>query len=116
MVVVGGSSIEPGLVDGSVTLFPQYAPPDTPFIRGNCNGDAIINIADGIWILNDLFQNGPASTCTAACDVNSDGMMDTGDAIYIISFRLLSGPVPSAPFPGCDIEEGADCEAVSTCP
>ena len=116
VVVVAGSSLEPALQDGSLTLFPQYAPPDTPFIRGNCNGDAIINIADGIWILNDLFQNGPASTCTAACDVNSDGMMDTGDAIYIISFRLLSGPVPSAPFPGCDIEEGADCEVVSTCP
>jgi hypothetical protein len=116
VVVVGGQSLEPELVDGSVTLFPQYAPPDTPFFRGNCNGDGVIDIADGIWILNELFQNGPAASCAEACDANSDGMLDSGDAIYIISYRLLSGPVPSAPFPECGIAEGADCESASYCP
>ena len=116
VVVVGGASIEPGLVDGSVTLFPQYAPPDTPFVRGNCNGDGVIDIADGIWILNELFQSGPTASCAEACDANSDNMLDSGDAIYIISYRLLSGPVPSAPFPDCGTEEGADCGAASYCP
>ncbi|MGE4618716.1 MAG: hypothetical protein AAEJ04_02790 [Planctomycetota bacterium] len=116
VVVVGGGSLEPALVDGSLTLFPQYAPPDTPFIRGNCNGDASINIADGIWILNELFQAGPAGACAEACDANSDGFLDSGDAIFIISYRLLSGPVPSAPFPDCGIVEGAECEAASYCP
>ncbi|MEC9476953.1 MAG: dockerin type I domain-containing protein [Planctomycetota bacterium] len=116
VVVVGGASLEPALEDGSVTLFPQYAPPDVPFIRGNCNGDSTINIADAIWILNDLFQNGPSSTCAEACDVNQDDFLDSGDAIFIISYRLLSGPAPSAPFPACGAEEGADCVAVSTCP
>ena len=116
IVVVGGSSLDPSLTDGSVTLNPTYAPPDTPFVRGNCNGDDRVDIADGIWILNEMFQGGPAGTCVEACDANSDDMTDTADAIFVISYRLLSGPMPTAPFPECGIEEGADCESASYCP
>jgi len=116
VVVVGGNSLEPSLTDGSVTLSPTYAPPDTPFVRGNCNGDDLVNIADGIWILNEMFQGGPAGTCAEACDANSDDSVDTADAIFVISYRLLSGPMPTAPFPECGIEEGADCESASNCP
>ena len=116
VVVVGGGSIEADLLDGGVTLFPQYAPPDVPFIRGNCNGDDDLDIADGIWILNDLFQGGPSGTCLEACDANDDDFMDAADAIFVISYRLLSGPVPSAPWPDCGTIEGADCEATSYCP
>jgi hypothetical protein len=116
IVVVGGSSLDPSLTDGTVTLNPTYAPPDTPFVRGNCNGDDRVDIADGIWILNEMFQGGPAGTCVEACDANSDDMTDTADAIFVISYRLLSGPMPTAPFPECGIEEGADCESASYCP
>ena len=116
IVVVGGSSLDPSLTDGTVTLNPAYAPPDTPFVRGNCNGDDRVDIADGIWILNEMFQGGPAGTCVEACDANSDDMTDTADAIFVISYRLLSGPMPTAPFPECGIEEGADCESASYCP
>ena len=116
IVVVGGNSLDPSLTDGSVTLNPTYAPPDTPFVRGNCNGDDRVDIADGIWILNEMFQGGPAGTCAEACDANSDDMTDTADAIFVISYRLLSGPMPTAPFPECGIEEGADCESASNCP
>jgi len=116
VVVVGGGSIEAEKTNGSVSLFPQYAPPDVPFIRGNCNGDDKIDIADGIWILNDLFQGGPTSTCLVACDANDDSLMDAADAIFVISYRLLSGPAPSAPWPDCGTIEGAECEATSYCP
>jgi len=116
IVVVGGGSVDPSLTDGSVTLSPSYAPPDLPFVRSDCNGDQVVNIADGIWILNEMFQGGPAGTCAEACDANSDDLVDTADAIFLISYRLLSGPMPSAPFPGCGTEEGADCESVSNCP
>lgn len=116
VVVVGGASLEPALENGSVTLFPQYAPPDEPFIRGDCNGDAILNIADAIWILNQLFQGGPDGTCAEACDINGDDFLDSGDAIYAINYRLLGGPAPAAPFPTCGIEEAADCDGTSVCP
>ena len=113
VVVVGGNSIDVGFESGTITFVPVT---DTPFLRGNCNNDGTTNIADGIWILNFLYQSGPAATCTAACDFNDDGMMDMSDAIGVISWRLMDGPPPSAPFPDCGTVAGADCEATSYCP
>ncbi|NCG12296.1 MAG: hypothetical protein GWP38_03005, partial [Planctomycetia bacterium] len=113
VVVVNGSSISPTLNDGSVTLEPIF---DIPFVRGNCNGDNKVNIADGIWILNYLFNQGPASNCVASCDANEDAKYDAGDAIFIISYRLLDGPMPSAPFPDCGAVSGANCNETNYCP
>ncbi len=113
VVVVGGNSLSPNLEDGSITLNPLF---DLPFVRGNCNGDSSVNIADGIWILNELFQDGPSGTCAAACDINGDDLYDMADAIYVIYYRLLDGPEPVAPFPDCGAVAGADCEATSYCP
>ena len=113
VVVVNGASVEPNLVDGTISLQPVF---DIPFVRGNCNGDNKVNIADGIWILNELFLQGPSGTCVAACDANEDAKYDAGDAVFIISYRLLDGPMPTAPFPDCGAVGGADCEATSYCP
>ena len=113
VVVVNGTSVEPNLVDGTISLQPVF---DIPFVRGNCNGDNKVNIADGIWILNELFLQGPSGTCVAACDANEDAKYDAGDAVFIISYRLLDGPMPTAPFPDCGAVGGADCEATSYCP
>lgn len=113
VVVVAGNSLSPNLEDGSITLNPVF---DLPFVRGNCNGDSSVNIADGIWILNELFQNGPSGTCAAACDINDDDLYDMADAVYVIYYRLLDGPEPTAPFPDCGAVAGVDCEATSYCP
>lgn len=113
VVVVNGTSVEPNLVDGTVTLQPVF---DIPFVRGNCNGDNKVNIADGIWILNELFLQGPSGTCVAACDANDDAKYDSADAVFVINYRLLDGPMPSAPFPDCGPVAGADCDATSYCP
>ncbi|OUU21801.1 MAG: hypothetical protein CBC13_08515 [Planctomycetia bacterium TMED53] len=113
VVVVNGSSIEPTLNDGTLTLQPVF---DIPFIRGNCNGDNKVNIADGIWILNELFLQGPSGTCFAACDANDDNRYDQADAIFIIAYRLQDGPMPAAPFPDCGPVAGANCDATTNCP
>ena len=113
VVVVNGSSVEPTLNNGTLTLQPVF---DIPFIRGNCNGDSGVNIADGIWILNELFLSGPSGTCFISCDANEDSKYDSADAIFIISYRLLDGPMPSAPFPECGAVAGSDCDATSYCP
>jgi hypothetical protein len=79
-----------------------------------------VNIADGIWILNDLFQGGPTTTdtCAFANDANDDGLFDASDATYIFNYRFLNGPLPPAPFPSCGQVAGqqpADCTD-SSCP
>ena len=98
VVVVGGASIAAGFADGAITYQEVVA---FPYIRADCNDDSIVNIADGIWILNELFQGGPASPCSAACDANDDSLVDAADATYIFNYRFLGGAPPSAPFPDC---------------
>ncbi|MGE3166066.1 MAG: dockerin type I repeat-containing protein [Planctomycetota bacterium] len=113
VVVVAGAAEPPSLFNGSVFLSPVYG---VPLIRGDCNDDGIVNIADTIWIIAQLFDNGPVSTCTAACDPNGDGGLDTSDAIYDFNYLFLMGPPPVAPFPDCDLVTGEDCDLYNSCP
>src|SRR4030095_7255935 len=96
-------------------------PPAGNFIRGNANDDAKLNIADAIWIVNELFKAGPATACQDAADANDDGVEDAADVTYLISYQFLAGPEPSAPFPACGADPTADslvCDkgSATSCP
>ena len=84
------------------------------FVRGDCNNDSTVNIADGIYGINYLFQMGPEPTCDDACDSNDDGGIDASDCIYIFNYRFLDGPGPEAPFPASDLDptpgDGLGCD------
>ena len=115
IVVVGADASLVEFFDGVIDLQPLV---DVPFIRGDCNDDGIVNIADGIFILNFNFQNGPAGNCAESCDANDDNMMgpDISDATYIFAYRFQNGPPPPAPFPDCGPVPGADCDLFNSCP
>ena len=110
VVVVGGASVDASLDDGSITL---NAVVTIDFVRGDANGDERVNIADGIWIIYELFLSGPVSTCPIARDANGDSQVDTADAIYVIHYHLLDGPQPAAPFPDCGQSDGQTPEDCS---
>ena len=74
-----------------------------PFIRGDANDDGGVNIADGIWILNELFRDGAPSPCQSAADANGDLGVSIADATYIFSYRFAGGDEPPAPFPECGV-------------
>ncbi|MEE2889597.1 MAG: dockerin type I domain-containing protein, partial [Planctomycetota bacterium] len=111
VVVVDGGSSQALFDDGSITL---NAVVTTDFIRGDVNADEKVNIADGIWIIYELFLGGPVSTCPISRDVNGDGNVDTGDAVYLFNYRFLDGPDPAAPFPGCGQETDQTPEDCAT--
>lgn len=118
VVVVAGGSVQVAFDDGVVTFL--GGPAALTFLRGDCNNDSIVNIADGIWLLNELFLGGPASACVAACDANGDTMVDSSDATYIFMYRFMGGATPVAPFPACgdsilDADLALGC-AGSSCP
>ena len=74
------------------------------FIRGDCNGDAVVDISDPIYLLNYNFVGGVEDpACLAACDANADGEAtgSTTDPIYILNHLFLGGPAPLAPYPLC---------------
>lgn len=107
VVVVDGASIDPaGLFSGNVDITVQCII-DVPFIRGDCNDDGTVNIADvvaniGAFVGGFSFSAG----CPAACDANNDGLNDLSDSIYIAAYRFQNGPPPSAPFPDCGTDAG----------
>ncbi len=112
-VVVGSDSLPVETVNEDVFFVPVV---DLPFLRGDCNADAEINIADGVFILNDLFEDAESGPCAAACDVNGDEDYNQSDAIFTFNYQFLDGPEPPAPFPDCGIVPGADCVAYDGCP
>ena len=91
------------------------------FARGDSNADGALNIADSIFTLNYLYQNGPTPECLDAADVNDDGTVDIADVIF--SFSLLkpgpAGPVllPEPQLCGPDpTPDSVDCASFGPCP
>lgn len=78
--------------------------PETPFIRGDSNGDGAVDISDPVTVLGFLFMGGAPPACDDAEDANDDGSVDISDASYILNFLFLGGPAPPEPFgaPGAD--------------
>jgi hypothetical protein len=89
---------------------------DNHFLRGNANNDLKVNIADPIWIINELFRSGPSSGCAEASNANGDDVIDAADAVFLIDYEFQSGSPPPAPFPACDTAPPEDCaESQAVC-
>ncbi len=86
------------------------------FIRGECNDDGSMDIADGIFLVQFLFLDGPEPPCRAACDANRDGMLNVADAMFIWNYRLVDGPPPPSPFPDCGTAPDEECNEFMSCP
>ncbi len=76
--------------------------PDLPgFIRGDCNGDDTVDIADAIRSLSRLFAGATGDDCPAACDANRDDKEDIADAIYVLAYLFARAAPPPSPWPDC---------------
>ncbi|OUU21439.1 MAG: hypothetical protein CBC13_08940 [Planctomycetia bacterium TMED53] len=117
-IVDGSYSETPNLVDGSIELVDF-----NPFVRGDCNRDSSVDIADGIAILAYLFQSQPvggsSGPCLDACDVDDSAGggnpgIGIGDAVYVFTYQFAGGSPPPAPFPSLGIDpttgDGIGCD------
>jgi hypothetical protein len=88
----------------SVTI----VPPLPSFRRGDANNDALINIADAIYLLANLFPGGnPPSVlfCMDACDANDDDIFNIADPISLLAALFGSPTIPlPAPYPVCGVD------------
>jgi len=65
---------------------------------GDANNDKVINVGDGVYIINYVFSGGPSPLpFTDAGDANADGAINVGDAVYIINYVFKSGTTPACP-------------------
>ena len=109
----GLSSGDPIDVGGTTGL-----PMSDLFLRGDANNDRKVDLADTVWLVNELFRLGPPSPCQNASDVNADELLDTSDALYLISYGFVDGPPPPPPFPACETRSTSsilECSASRAC-
>jgi len=78
------------------------------FVRGDANCDGFVDASDVTYIIDYLFNLGPAPPCLDAADVNDNGVVNTADIAYLASFLGAGGPPPLPPFPNCGPDPTAD--------
>jgi hypothetical protein len=118
-ITVGGNTAEicnKATAGVQVIFRLKPAASDSNFIRGNSNGDTKLDIADPIWIINELFRGGQATACAASEDANDDGQVDATDATYLIAYLFQAGPPPSAPFGVCGKDPTPGADPAADCP
>ena len=115
-VTVDGQAVTPNLLDGAVQLGPSTG----NFVRGDCNLDSNIDLADAIFLLGALFPGpgGPqVPLCDDGCDGNDDGAINLADAITILGALFgMTAPLPAPDVCGPDPTlDGLGCLS-SPCP
>ncbi len=63
-------------------------------VRGDFNGDDILNITDAVGVLFYLFQAGPQPLCEKLADADADGGAEINDAIFVLNHLFQGGPEP----------------------
>ncbi len=97
-----------GTPDGTVLrgeLDPRAAP---VFLRGDCNSDGLVDVADANWMTAIGILDGPFPQCHTACDANDDGSANIADGVYVLEYLFEDGPAPRPPFPFCGPDPTAD--------
>jgi hypothetical protein len=127
----GTSDFRLGVTDGGSlcldkveVIFGTAGPVGPQFHRGDSNADGVINITDGIFVLNFLFLGGPGPDCQEAANPNDDGTINITDGIFVLNYLFLGGPPPADPGPigspcGPDPEESPTnlgCDSYTHCP
>jgi Dockerin type I domain len=65
-----------------------------PYICGDANSDATVNVSDAVWIINYVFTGGAAPDPIVAGDANCDGISNVSDAVWIINYVFIGGNIP----------------------
>jgi hypothetical protein len=61
---------------------------------GDLNGDALIDVADIVFLVDYLYRNGEAPDPVEIADVNCSGVVNVGDLVYLVGYLYKGGPAP----------------------
>lgn len=64
------------------------------FVRGDANGDRVLDVGDVVYLINFLFKYGLQPCPKDAGDENCDANVDVGDVVYLINYLFKGGPHP----------------------
>ncbi|OUU21441.1 MAG: hypothetical protein CBC13_08950 [Planctomycetia bacterium TMED53] len=98
METIGSTLIVAG--NATSTLYKLILVSDGPdFLRGDSDGNGLVNLADAIYTASWLYSGGPASPCFDASDANDDGSLDISDPLYTLLYLFGGSAPPPSPFP-----------------
>ncbi|MEM7263127.1 MAG: hypothetical protein AAF488_14145 [Planctomycetota bacterium] len=103
LVVFQDASVNPTLINDSF----QVCGATSNWVTYDANGDANMNMADGVAHLASLFTGGPSPICEEAMDFNGDNQLNIADPVGLFSYLFLGGPPPI---------DGLGCGEYPTCP
>lgn len=115
------ATIVPLLVNEIAFLLGGGGPTGDEYRRGDVNDDAVVNIADVVYLLNALFVPGSLPpTCAKTGDTNDDGVVNVADAVFFLNSLFVPGsPSITPPGPGCGVDptpDALDCLLYANCP
>jgi len=64
-------------------------------VRGDANGDRVINISDVMYMINYLFRHGHPPVSFEVGDANCDDDHGILDVVFLINYLFKTGPTPS---------------------
>ncbi|MDH4032687.1 MAG: hypothetical protein OEV80_02685, partial [candidate division Zixibacteria bacterium] len=67
-------------------------------LRGNVDGDVgdSIDISDLVYMVDWMFNGGPAPLNDEEADLNGDDVIDIADLVYLVDYMFTGGPAPLA--------------------
>ncbi len=104
-VIYGWPSTK-GTFDARITASDTDIPPQTDTvdisititcISGDANRDGNINIGDAVFLVNYVFNEGPAPDPLKAGDCNCDLAVNVADAVFLLTHIFHEGPEPLCP-------------------
>ena len=91
------------------SAFASPLEPQPILLRGDANADGLLELSDGLAVLNFLFtQVVDSLPCKDAADIDNDGTINIADPINLLNH--LFGPQPPPAPPGA-VECGPDPDA-----
>ena len=102
---LGVRSFEPGGSGAYALSLQQEAAPVRsigPFLRGDVDQNASLQLTDAVAIFAYLFLGGAEPGCLAAADPDGTGEINLTAGVFLLRFLFLGGPTPLAPYPQCD--------------
>ncbi|UCB52539.1 MAG: FG-GAP repeat protein [Candidatus Zixiibacteriota bacterium] len=92
-LIVGAPLNDAGGADaGRAYVFSCQA--EDSFVRGDANGDGIINVGDIVYLVSYLYKSGPAPDPVWVGDCNCDEIVNVGDIVFLVSYLYKGGPEP----------------------
>lgn len=92
---------------------PQVAPqPAGAPVTADMNGDGLADLSDAVFLREYLFNHGRKPVCDVAADPLTDGLVEMGDEMVILSYAIDGTSVLSPLYTGaCDHAESAEVPA-----